>query len=99
MTRRGRSITALRLKPPSRNANIQHTGVAVARDVSSGYLFAVQVFGRPPSAAFEFRFAIRTSSEVQYQVIGDENAKTFTLPPANTSSNRSQEVVAATAII
>lgn len=60
---------------------VTQTGVAVARDDKSGYLFAVQMFGRPKAAAIEFTITNKTADEVEYQVITDGEKQSLTLPP------------------
>src|SRR5262249_45324930 len=67
--------------PPHRknmlNPDVTETGAAVARSAETGYYYAVQMFGRPKSLAFEFEIANRAGAEVTYKV-GDES---FTLKP------------------
>ncbi len=46
------------------------TGVAVARSEKTGHYYAVQMFGRPKSAAIEFRIENRAGETVQY-TLGD----------------------------
>ncbi len=53
------------------------TGVAVARSEKTGHYYAVQMFGRPKSAAIEFTIDNRAGEAVEY-TIGE---KTFTLQP------------------
>ena len=45
-----------------------HTGVAVVQSRETGVYFAVQEFGRPKSAAIEFRVANRTETTVRYKL-------------------------------
>ena len=59
------------------DADVTDTGVAVARSETTGYYYAVQMFGRPKSRAIEFSIDNRSGDEVTY-AIGDES---FTLPP------------------
>ena len=44
------------------------TGVAVVQSRDTGVYFAVQEFGRPKSAAIEFRIANRTEATVRYKL-------------------------------
>ena len=44
------------------------TGVAVVQSRETGVYFAVQEFGRPKSAAIEFRFANRTEATISYKL-------------------------------
>lgn len=57
--------------------HVTETGVAVSQSESTGVYYAVQMFGRPRSAALEFSISNRTHTEVQYSV----GERTFTLPP------------------
>ena len=52
------------------------TGVGVARSEKTGHYYAVQVFGRPKSAAIAFTVANKSGAEVKYSV-GDA---AYTLP-------------------
>ena len=76
-----------RTSPPHRknmlDANVRETGVAVARSESSGYWYAVQMFGRPKSAAIEFKIANESDTTIQY-VIKDRN---FELPVGYTRTH------------
>lgn len=56
--------------------NATETAVVIARSPENGYYYAVQLFGRPKSAAFEFRITNATDDEVKY-TLGDQE---FTLP-------------------
>jgi uncharacterized protein YkwD len=56
--------------------DVTDIAVAVARSEKTGYYYAVQMFGRPKSAAVEFRIDNKTKESVEYAV-GD---KAFTLP-------------------
>lgn len=56
--------------------DVTETGVAAARSESSGKYYAVQMFGRPKSAAIAFSIANESGAEVQYEIEG----KTFDLP-------------------
>jgi uncharacterized protein YkwD len=57
--------------------DVTETGVAVARSESSGKYYAVQMFGRPKSAAIAFSIANESGEKVQYEIEG----KTFDLEP------------------
>jgi uncharacterized protein YkwD len=59
------------------DADVAETGVAVAQSETSGYYFAVQMFGRPKSMRIEFTMSNRTRSMVRY-VAGERN---LVLPP------------------
>jgi uncharacterized protein YkwD len=63
--------------------DVTATGVAVARSETTGYFYAVQMFGRPRSKAIEFRIANRSDAAVEY-TIGDE---TFSLAPRYTRTH------------
>lgn len=63
--------------------DVVETGVSAARSEETGYWYAVQMFGRPASAAVEFKIANRTDSAVEY-AIGD---RTFPLPPRYTRTH------------
>lgn len=53
------------------------TGVAVARSDATGRYYAVQMFGRPRTAAIRFEIANESPREIAYQI--DE--QTYQLPP------------------
>ena len=57
--------------------DVTDVGVAVARSARTGHYYAVQVFGRPKSAAVVYAVENRAGEAVRY-AIGDE---TFDLPP------------------
>jgi hypothetical protein len=57
--------------------DVLQLGVGVARSEKTGYYYAVQDFGRPKSAAIEFKIENHSAATVQYK-IGDQ---TFELPP------------------
>jgi len=59
------------------------TGVAVARSEKTGHYYAVQMFGRPKSAAIEFRVENRTGEAVTY-TLGDRE---FSLKPRYTRTH------------
>ena len=54
-----------------------NTAVAVARSEKTGHYYAVQMFGRPKSAAVEFRVENRSGEAVEYALGGQP----FALPP------------------
>jgi uncharacterized protein YkwD len=57
--------------------DVTETGVAVSRSEKTGYYYAVQMFGRPKSAAIEFRIENQSGVAVTYTLGG----RTFELPP------------------
>jgi uncharacterized protein YkwD len=57
--------------------DVMQLGVGVARSEKTGYYYAVQDFGRPKSAAIEFKIENHSTATIQYK-IGDQ---TFELPP------------------
>lgn len=52
--------------------DVTQTGVGVARSEKTGYYYAVQLFGRPKSAAIRFRIDNRSGEEVTYSIEGKE---------------------------
>jgi uncharacterized protein YkwD len=56
---------------------VMHTGVAVVQSEETGVYFAVQEFGRPQSAAIEFRIVNRAEAKVKYKLSDHE----YELPP------------------
>ena len=80
-------FTGWKNSPPHRknmlDPDVTDTAVAVARSKETGYYYAVQMFGRPKSAAIEFKIENRAGDEVSYS-IGD---KTYTLPPRYTRTH------------
>lgn len=64
--------------------NVTETGVAVAQSEQSGYIYAVQMFGRPQSAQFEFQITNMAETVIRYQ-LGDEE---FRLPPRYTRTHQ-----------
>lgn len=60
--------------------DVTDTGVAIARSETTGYYYAVQMFGRPKSKAIEFKVTNKADAAVSY-VIGEEK---FTLEPRYT---------------
>jgi len=57
--------------------DLMEIGAAVARSKKSGYYYAVQLFGRPKSAAIHFEIANRTDETVEYECDGQR----LPLPP------------------
>jgi uncharacterized protein YkwD len=62
---------------------VTETGVAVARSDKTGYWYAVQMFGRPASAAIEFSITNRANSVIEYRVAD----QVFELPPRFTRTH------------
>ncbi len=60
--------------PPHRrnmlDPDVTDTGVGVARSETTGYYFAVQMFGRPHSKAIEFRISNQSDDTVRYRIGG-----------------------------
>jgi len=52
--------------------DVTETGVAVARSSTSGYYYAVQMFGRPRSDAVVFKLANRSRSAVPFRLDGKD---------------------------
>lgn len=73
--------------------NVTETGVAIGHAPGSDRYFAVQLFGRPRSAAIEFRVTNRSDEAVRYRVrvAGAEapqaETREFDLPPRATMSH------------
>jgi len=67
--------------PPHRrnmlDPDVTETGVAVVRSEKTGYYYAVQLFGRPMSAAFVFKVENHSGQDVKYAI----GKRTFDLPP------------------
>jgi uncharacterized protein YkwD len=63
--------------------DVTETAVAVARSAKTGYYYAVQLFGRPESAAVEFKVENRAGQEIEYAVGG----KSFSLPARYTRTH------------
>jgi uncharacterized protein YkwD len=63
--------------------DVTETGVAVARSEKTGYYYAVQMFGRPKSAAIVFKVANQADVALEY-TIGEEK---FTLDPRYTQTH------------
>jgi len=64
--------------------DVTETGVAVARSEKTGHYYAVQMFGRPASAAIAFGIANHSERAVEYTV-GDQS---FTLKPRYTRTHK-----------
>lgn len=84
------------LNSPEHRENMLHpyvieTGVAIGFDEESGHYFAVQMFGRPKSAAYRFQITNRSDENVSYslQAAGSESAEAreFELPPRVTRTH------------
>ncbi len=63
--------------------DVTETGVAVGRSKKTGYYYAVQMFGRPKSAAIEFEVENRADEAFDY-VLGGRN---YSLPPKYTRTH------------
>ena len=48
--------------------DVLETGVAVAQSADNGYWYAVQLFGRPKSAAIQFKVSNDSNSTVEYKL-------------------------------
>jgi len=83
----GKFVTGWEKSPGHRrnmlDKDVTETGVAVARSEKTGHYYAVQMFGRPRSAAISFRIANRSERAVEY-TLGDES---FTLKPRYTRTH------------
>lgn len=64
--------------------NLTETGVAVAQSEKSGYIYAVQMFGRPQAAQFEFQITNMAEAVIRYQLDDEE----FRLPPRYTRTHQ-----------
>lgn len=64
--------------------HVTQTGVAVARGSDSGVYYAVQLFGRPRSAAIEFEIDNDSEQIARYSI----GRKRFTLPPRYRRTHR-----------
>ena len=64
--------------------DVTDTGVAVARSEETGYYYAVQMFGRPKSKAFEFQITNQSDAEIEYKVADEE----FKLAPRFTRTHQ-----------
>ena len=76
-----RFVEGWKTSPPHRenmlDADVRETGVAIARGERTGYWYAVQLFGRPKSAALEFKIANESDATIQYSI----KDRSFELPP------------------
>jgi uncharacterized protein YkwD len=63
--------------------DVTETGVAIAQSPTTGYCFAVQMFGRPKSLALRFKVHNESGKTATYR-IGD---KTYSLPPRYTRTH------------
>jgi uncharacterized protein YkwD len=63
--------------------DVVETGVAVAQSRKTGVWYAVQMFGRPASAALTFKISNRANTAIEY-TIGN---RTFELPPRYTRTH------------
>jgi uncharacterized protein YkwD len=66
------------------NPAVTETGVAIAQSDTTGYFYAVQLFGRPKSKQITFQVTNQADTTVQYQ-IGD---RSFPLPPHFTRTHK-----------
>jgi len=64
--------------------DVLETGLAVAQGAESGYVFAVQMFGRPKSKALEFEIANESPTTVEYKM----GERTLTLAPGHTRTHQ-----------
>ena len=64
--------------------DVTDTSVAIARSEETGYFYAVQMFGRPKSKAFEFQISNQSDAEIEYKVADEE----FKLPPRYTRTHQ-----------
>jgi len=83
-----KSVTGWKQSPGHRRnmlkPHVTETGVAVSQSESTGVYYAVQMFGRPRSAALEFSIANRTETAVEYSIA----EQTFSLPPTYRRSHQ-----------
>ncbi len=63
---------------------VTETGVAVAQSETTGVYFAVQLFGRPQSAAIKFQVSNQSGEEIQYRIGNHE----YSLPSRYTRSHQ-----------
>ena len=63
---------------------VTETGVAIAQSDTTGYFYAVQIFGRPKSKQITFQVTNQSDTTVQYK-IGD---RIFPLPPRFTRTHK-----------
>jgi uncharacterized protein YkwD len=74
------------------DADVQEAGVALARSPRTGFWYAVQMFGRPKSAAIEFKISNHSNGDVSYNIGG----QMFQLPPRYTRTHtrcRTEKIV------
>jgi uncharacterized protein YkwD len=64
--------------------DVVETGVAISQGAKSGYIFAVQLFGRPKSKTLEFKITNESPSKVEYQM----GPRTLTLAPGHTRTHQ-----------
>lgn len=64
--------------------HVTETGVAIAQSESTGVYFAVQLFGRPRSAAIAFQVSNQSGQDIQYRIGKQE----FSLPSRYTRSHQ-----------
>lgn len=63
---------------------VTETGVAVARSTQTGFMYAVQMFGRPRSQQLTFQIANRSPTVIEY-TLGE---RTLPLPPRSTRTHQ-----------
>ena len=64
--------------------DVTEIGVALAQGGKNGYVFAVQMFGRPKSKVLEFKITNESQSPVKYQM----GERTLTLAPGHTRTHQ-----------
>ena len=64
--------------------DVTETGVAVAQSKQTGYVYAVQMFGRPRSKRIEFQITNRSNAVIAYALGG----RTLPLPPRHTRTHQ-----------
>jgi uncharacterized protein YkwD len=84
----GRFVEGWKRSPGHRrnmlDPDVTDTGVAVARSETTGYYYAVQMFGRPKSKAIQFDFANESDATVEYRV----GSRAFSLAPGYTRTHQ-----------
>ncbi len=87
-----RFVTGWRESPEHRenmlDPDVMEIGVAVARAEDSPTYFAVQMFGRPDSAAISFQVSNESETEVEYTVRRSGSDRTFPLEPKQQRSHQ-----------
>jgi uncharacterized protein YkwD len=87
-----RFLTGWRESPEHRenmlDPDLMEIGVAVARAEDAPTYFAVQMFGRPESAAISFQVSNESETEVEYTVRRSESDRTFPLKPNQRRSHQ-----------